>query len=232
MGLFVVLFGIRRGEGASWSWMATCVIQVGKEILVSGPLTVFFVNTMVPRFMAPVIKLLQGSNPMVPREGALSVRIVDAFHRDIELRAAAAKLLVFEGGEFNYIEAERLAAKLGVDRKRWLEGTREEREAAEAAELKKQKHSGPKNMAGVYPYQPGTPKVLPLEEQDLECVPVGLQRYAIGKGESDGILVYDVGATQLATSMRAARADPLPPVTPQGSRRQQEQQPSPAWIYL
>jgi hypothetical protein len=252
MGLFVVLFGIRRGEGASWSWMATCVIQVGKEILVSGPLTVFFVNTMVPRFMAPIIKLLQSTDPMVPHEGALSVRIVDAFHRDIELRAAAAKLLV-EGGEFGHIEAEKLATKLGVDRKRWLEETREEREAAEAAELDlKHRDSAPKITNVVIPshqnmelyshrvtHRPTSPQVVPLKVQDLECVPYGLQQYAIGKDEIDGGMVF--GLSPAAAMMRAAReaedhASPLPPLTPPGNRSQQGGQPeSPsqqAWIYL
>ena len=83
--------------------------------------------------MAPVIKLLQSKHPMVPHAGVLSVRIVDAFRRDIELRAAAAKLL-WKSGEFNYIEFEKLAAKLGVDPKRWRsEEMRREREIAEVA---------------------------------------------------------------------------------------------------
>jgi hypothetical protein len=133
MGLFVVLFGIRRGEGASWSWMGTVAIQVGKEILISGPLQVFFINTMVPRFMAPIIESLHSEDPLVLREGALSVRIANAFHRDMELRAAAATLLC-KGGEFNYIAAEKLAAKLGVDSKRWAEETGGGMTAADAAD--------------------------------------------------------------------------------------------------
>jgi hypothetical protein len=117
--------------------MATVAIQVGKEVLVSGPLTVFVVNTVVPRFLAPVIKLLQSKHPMVPHAGVLSVRIVDAFRRDIELRAAAAKLL-WKSGEFNYIGFEKLAAKLGVDPKRWRsEEIRREREIAEAAAVRR-----------------------------------------------------------------------------------------------
>jgi len=198
MGLFVVLFGIRRGEGVSWSWITTVLIQVGKELFISGPMTVLLVNTFVPRYIRPIVSKIQAQDPMPDmdhRRGKLRVRVANAFKRDVEVRLAAAKSLV-ASNEFEHIPCEHIATIFGVPAKRWQQHLRSERGEGKA--------SGPQLNAFGRPIAiPGVPNiselprlsdgrvVSPLKEETAKQVPQALQRYAVGEAD-DGLVVFDV----------------------------------------
>jgi hypothetical protein len=70
MGLFVVLFGMRKGESVSNAWLLAVCLAVGQELLVSSTIQVLILNTLVPRFIvAPVLATLRAGERAAAARG-------------------------------------------------------------------------------------------------------------------------------------------------------------------
>jgi calmodulin len=57
--IFVVLFSFRRRSEVSWAWLAAGLTQVINEVLITGPVQVLFVRTIVPKYLNPKIAPLK-----------------------------------------------------------------------------------------------------------------------------------------------------------------------------
>jgi hypothetical protein len=132
MGMFVVLFGLRKGESVSQSWLLTCLLSLGQQLLISGPLNVLFLNLLIPRYIVgPVVKRLQQVESSESKRGSLEVekgenlrvRIATALRRDIAVRVTAATLLYQDQRLFDdfrhRVPGTELARRFGVRPNLW-----------------------------------------------------------------------------------------------------------------
>ena len=96
-------------------------------------MTVLMMNTLVPRFIAPIVQKIQEDDPMPDlegRKGKLRVRIARAYKRDEEVRLAAALALI-ASKDFDYIPSENVATVFGVSAQRWQSHLKEQEGSSE-----------------------------------------------------------------------------------------------------
>jgi len=58
-GAFVVSFCLMRGQDITVSWFASIAIELVAEVFIAIPLQIFVLNTLIPRYMGPVVLKMQ-----------------------------------------------------------------------------------------------------------------------------------------------------------------------------